>query len=352
MLSDAYTAAAADAANSAAELTSFAGPLDPDSYWHTLPRLAQTALEHVHSLTGLPWWASILVLTLGLRLAIVPLSVGQARATTANAIMRPELAKLSEERQTLEAAYAKVKQPMPKEVAAGHAKKMQALFKQYKTNPLSVLKMPVVTAPIFISMFWGLRSFAHVDPTFCTGGIGPWVNLAELDPTYVLPVLNGALMMLTVHLNSESMQQPGTAAATMKKVMYGVAIMTVPFTATQMPVAVLMYWLCTNLFVLVLGRLLKWQPVRDIFSIPPMPVQKDEMDKQFADLRARWAKASAPDAASNATATHPFAANAAATPALSAAAAAAIPAAVAARPPAAATFYAKGGRARNNQKKR
>ncbi|PVD39543.1 hypothetical protein C0Q70_02178 [Pomacea canaliculata] len=59
---------------------------------------AQNVLESIHSVTGLPWWASILVTTVLLRsLVTLPLTIYSMHIIARVEQLQPEIAKLSQE---------------------------------------------------------------------------------------------------------------------------------------------------------------------------------------------------------------------------------------------------------------
>eukprot|EP00058_Branchiostoma_floridae_P016403 XP_002601891.1 hypothetical protein BRAFLDRAFT_86369 [Branchiostoma floridae] len=59
-------------------------------------RLAMTLLEHVHLHTGLPWWATIVMTTVALRLGLTfPLAVYQAHVIARVEGLQPELARFA-----------------------------------------------------------------------------------------------------------------------------------------------------------------------------------------------------------------------------------------------------------------
>ena len=275
------------------QLTSLYGALDPDSSWHTAPRLAQLALDWVHTSTGLPWWACIAVLTFGARLALSPLSVMQHKATTGLARATPHLKELKEHHSQVADAYGGA--PLPLKVTMEQAAEIEAMTNKYgaKNAMLKTFGPALCSAPIFISFFVGLRAFAHVDPTFCTGGMAWFSNLAELDPYGLLSVVNGCMIAGTVYLNSEGVQRQGEMSNIMRKVMYGFAFLSVPLTAKMIPAGVLVYWITSSVTLMAQGQLLRAKPVRGLLGIPDMPPPAPNAfnappAKHVEELKIKW----------------------------------------------------------------
>ena len=59
------------------------------SYWP--PDLAMMAVENVHGMTGMPYWMTIVAITLGMRTAILPIGLLAARNGARTAAMKPEM---------------------------------------------------------------------------------------------------------------------------------------------------------------------------------------------------------------------------------------------------------------------
>lgn len=59
------------------------------SYWP--PDLAMMAVEGVHGMTGMPYWMTIVAITLGIRTAILPIGILAARNGARTAAMKPEM---------------------------------------------------------------------------------------------------------------------------------------------------------------------------------------------------------------------------------------------------------------------
>lgn len=58
---------------------------------YTPPQLAMTAIDSVHAMTGMPYWMTIVAITLGMKTAIVPIGLLAARNGARTAAMTPEM---------------------------------------------------------------------------------------------------------------------------------------------------------------------------------------------------------------------------------------------------------------------
>lgn len=79
-----------------------------DAAWWSPVTLAQHALESMHSVAGLPWWAALLVLGTSVRVATAPLVVAQTKASVRMALARPHI-----ERHSQRAAPRSIEASMP-----------------------------------------------------------------------------------------------------------------------------------------------------------------------------------------------------------------------------------------------
>uniref|UniRef100_M4C5Q8 Uncharacterized protein n=1 Tax=Hyaloperonospora arabidopsidis (strain Emoy2) TaxID=559515 RepID=M4C5Q8_HYAAE len=133
----------------------------------------QAALEAVHTTTGLPWWATLMLSGVTLRAAIFPLYVLQMQATQ-------RLVQATLDFRKLYSAYKYARTFTPPSDHKGHLgaillgrQGVRAVMKKYNTRPIQMIVGAVVYIPIFAVMAYSARD----------------MNLTEADSTYALPVL-------------------------------------------------------------------------------------------------------------------------------------------------------------------
>ena len=125
---------------------------------------------------------------------------------------------------------------------------MMALYKQEKVNPLGGCFPMILQLPVFIGLFYALRSSIHLRHAPFVG----WIDdlsapemLFEIPgigiPVRVLPVIMGASMVLQQKITP---MQADPAQARMM-----MTIMPVMFTVMfyQFPSGLVLYWLVSNL---------------------------------------------------------------------------------------------------------
>ncbi|XP_062074557.1 mitochondrial inner membrane protein OXA1 [Humulus lupulus] len=254
VLSDAAVQVAASQAPAVDEVAIAAA----DSY---LPvQLLQYLIDAVHTYGGLNWWAAIAVTTLMIRGATIPLLINQLKATSKLSIMRPHLEDVKQQMQ--EGNISTIE----------GQKRMQKIFHEYGVSPFTPLKGLFIQGPVFISFFLAINNMAEKVPSFKGGGAFWFVDLTIPDALYVLPVLTGLSFLITVECNMQEGLEGNPIAGTMKNVSRGLAIVTVPFTAS-FPQAIFCYWITSNVFSLFYGLALKRPGVKKFLGIPEVPVE-------------------------------------------------------------------------------
>ncbi|KAG4117523.1 hypothetical protein ERO13_D12G237500v2 [Gossypium hirsutum] len=223
----------------------------------------QYVIDAVHSFTGFNWWASIVVTTLLIRSATVPLLINQLKATTKMTLMRPRLEEVKE-RMSSKGSDAL-------SMAEGQ-NEMQKLFKEYGVTPFTPLKGIFIQGPIFVSFFLAISTMAEKMESFKSGGAYWFTDLSTPDSLYIFPVMTALTFLLTVECNMQEGMEGNPAAATIKNVSRVFAVLTVPFTMS-FPKAIFCYWITSNIFSLGYGLVLKAPGMKKALGVPEIPKQ-------------------------------------------------------------------------------
>ncbi|KAF4037953.1 60Kd inner membrane protein [Phytophthora infestans] len=151
----------------------------------------QSVLETVHTTTGLPWWATLLLSGVTVRAVIFPFYVLQIQAMQRLIQARPDFSKLH-------SAYKYARTFTPGSDHKGHLdaillgrQGLKAVMKKYNTRPIQTIMGSVAYIPIFVLMAYSARDMVRSGnfAGFDSGGLLFWKNLMETDSTYVLPIL-------------------------------------------------------------------------------------------------------------------------------------------------------------------
>ncbi len=133
---------------------------------------------------GLPWWLSIIALTVVVRTLLFPLTFRQVRSMRRMQELKPEMDGIRNEHKD------------------DPRKQQEALMKLYGercVNPLGGCLPLIVQLPIFIVLYYTIKQFEHLE-SFRTGGILWFQDLTVADPYFILPVAYVLTMMASQEL--------------------------------------------------------------------------------------------------------------------------------------------------------
>lgn len=209
-------------------------PITPDStgIWNKyfVYPLSQVIM-YFADLLGNSYGLSIILVTLIVRLLLVPLNVKQLRSSRAMQEIQPEMKELQKKYSSKDQA---TQQKLQQET--------MALFQKHGVNPLAGCLPIFVQMPILIAMYHAImRTEAVKGEQFL------WFALAS--PDYVLPIIAGlatfAQQKLMMGTNSASTQNPQ-----MKAMLYMMPIMITGF-GFILPAALTLYWVVGNIFMVI-----------------------------------------------------------------------------------------------------
>jgi YidC/Oxa1 family membrane protein insertase len=205
-------------------------------------------LDHVlaamHANTSLPWYACLSLCTLAFRTSMAPLAYAQLRtvrslsagprpaiAAHLSTLLRTELAKAPGDAKARSRAYLL------------YGKGMFALLKGHKAG----LVLPLVVNLAGLSFYiTSVREAMSASETWVlTGGPGFASDLAQADPTFVLPISAVALTYLTLDLGQN--RPPKGGMDRFRQGMQTVTLFSFPF-VTAMPVGYFCYWIPSSMF--------------------------------------------------------------------------------------------------------
>jgi YidC/Oxa1 family membrane protein insertase len=229
----------------------------------------EAVLKFFHNNLGVGWGLSIVLLTIVVRAFLVPLFIKQFRSMQALQAHQPEL-------KALQAKYKDDKQRLNQEI--------MKFYKENKVNPLGSCLPLVAQFPVFISLYYLLRSDLrgnicpqiqtafkaahHTTQTTACGVhhgaqflfIGDLTNKATGAVLVVLMVLYVGSQLLSSVMMSTSAMDP-----TQRKIMILMPLVFV-FLFISFPAGVIVYWITTNLWTIVQQIF-----VRRIVGPPPVP---------------------------------------------------------------------------------
>jgi len=218
--------------------------------------VAHEILKFWHDSVGLSWGFSIIMLTVVVRLAILPLTFKQVRSMQDLQRLQPEMKRLQER-------YKEDRQRLNQE--------MMKLYQEHKVNPLGSCLPILLQLPFFIALFYLLRgdsfqadirgeeSFLFID------------NLAEPASGVVLVTL--IVLYVSTQLVS-GLVSTVTADPMQRRIMLALPFIFVIF-IIQFETGLIVYWITTNVWTI--GQQLL---VRKLFPKPdPIEAKPDAGSK-------------------------------------------------------------------------
>ena len=189
---------------------------------------------------GVPWWLSIVFLTIILRAVLFPLTAKQIRSMRAMQELKPEIDRIREE-------HRDDPQRMQQEV--------MRLYRERNLNPLGSCLPVLLQVPVFIGIFYVILEFGGsagmiggtdqpgTQPTFTQGGVLWFTDLTARDPYFILPILSSVTMLLSMEITTRNVEHKQRCL--MRALPFAFLVITWTF-----PVGLFVYWIANNLMTM------------------------------------------------------------------------------------------------------
>ncbi|SHN33090.1 YidC family membrane integrase SpoIIIJ [Gracilibacillus kekensis] len=184
---------------------------------------------------------SIVIVTILIRLVLLPLNIKQLKSSKAMQAIQPELQKVREK-------YSSKDQQTQQKLQ----QETMELFQKNGVNPLAGCLPIIVQMPILIAFYHAIMRTGALD-----GHVFLWFRLDSPDPYYILPVLTAGftylqqkLMMAGTTATQNSMMPQMTMMLYLMPIMIGVF-------AIFFPSALALYWVVGNIFMVLQTLLIK-----------------------------------------------------------------------------------------------
>ena len=214
----------------------------------------ESVLKFFHDSIGVGWGSSIVLLTVVVRAVLIPLTVKQFGSMQRMQQLQPEL-------KAIQAKYKDDKERQQQE--------MMRFYKENKVNPLGSCLPLVAQLPVFISLFYMLRTTLRLDicpahqPRLASG----LIDTAHLRPCgaghgagflFIGDLTNKAtgatlIVLLALYVGSQLASSLMMSSATMdrnQRMIMLVMPLFFVFIFLQYPAGLLVYWITTNLWTI------------------------------------------------------------------------------------------------------
>jgi YidC/Oxa1 family membrane protein insertase len=229
----------------------------------------ETILKFFHDSVGASWGLSIILLTIAVRAALLPLAVKQFRSMQALQRIAPHL-------KELQAKYKDDKQRLQQET--------MKFYQEHKVNPFASCLPLVAQLPVFLSLFYMLRKDLRYDicpdintaavkvpkPCGSTDASQFWFihDITDKATGSVLAVL--LVMYVGSQLISSLLMMTATVDKNQKFIMLALPFLFVPF-VFGFPAGLIMYWITTNVWTIGQQQFLRRVIGRNAPEPPPLP---------------------------------------------------------------------------------
>ncbi|KIJ55107.1 hypothetical protein M422DRAFT_199201 [Sphaerobolus stellatus SS14] len=229
------------------------------------PGLVQRGLEFINVTTGLPWWGTIVVAAVLVRAVGFYFTVNTARASANLLLVKPELTKLNEE---MMEAYTNGEVVKQRTLAV----KIKQMQKDSGVGPLKLLPGPFYQLFSNIFFFLAVNRLCALPLVQLQHSGFYWIpDLTSADPTYILPLLVSAGMIIQSRLGRADAAASGSEVG--KHIANVVPVLAVVSFAIfhSLPAALMLYF-ATNIGWGILQAAVLRQPgIRTALNLPPLP---------------------------------------------------------------------------------
>ncbi len=222
-------------------------PIDSSStgFWNTVfVYPLSVVITYIANLfSGSYGWA-IIIVTVIVRLLLVPLNVKQLKSTKAMQEIQPLIKEIQEKYSSKDANTQKKLQ-----------EEQMALFQKHGVNPLAGCLPIFIQMPVLIAMYHAIMRTQEIK----TGSF-LWFQLGNPDPYFILPLIAGAATFYQQKLMMAD--SPAGQNPQMQIMLYVMPIMITVF-AIFFPSALALYWVVGNVFMVAQTILIRRPMMQD-----------------------------------------------------------------------------------------
>lgn len=262
-------------------------------FWQSLSQSTPVAyMQHglmdLHDLTGLPWWATIILSTVGLRtLVTLPLAVYQNKILARLEQISLEMPELVKELKT-ETAFAMKKFNWSENEARtmynrSLKKQWNNLIIRENCHPAKTMVLLWGQIPLWVIQSVAIRNLVSLmpDPSaieaqiayseLMLGGFAWIPNLIELDHSLIFPVALGIINLSIIEIQVASRTKASSKLQTIFTNLFRVlSVVMVPI-AASVPSCLCLYWVVSSTYGLGQNLVLLSPRVRRAVGIPTVP---------------------------------------------------------------------------------
>jgi YidC/Oxa1 family membrane protein insertase len=212
--------------------------------------VANSILKFFHNDVGLSWGLAIVGLTIVTRIAILPLSLKQIRSMRALQALQPQI-------KAIQQRYKDDKQRLQRE--------LMSFYQRNKINPLASCVPLLLQLPVFIALFYTLRSSDFTNEIHAPGSDPSWLGIPDLSTKATGGTLIVLLILYFATMVGSTSVMAASAEGTQRIMMYALPVLFTPF-IISFPAGLVVYWITTNIWTMGQQAV-----VKRIIPPPPQP---------------------------------------------------------------------------------
>lgn len=204
-----------------------------------------------------PCWAAIVIVTICLRICLVPVNIALLRTSLRLKCILPECYSL--------AAKIKDKTLLTDHARLEHARQLHRLLMKNGCNPWAqLIVLPLLLPPVVLSIFGAVQEMCLTEPRMEVEGLLWFPDLIERDETQFLAIISCLTWLLNIEIGAGVHY---TNHRTLRTAVRLGAVSMISLSAT-LPSGVFVFWITSNVFALCRGFLMRSDTIRIFFRIP------------------------------------------------------------------------------------
>lgn len=238
----------------------------------------ESYLLAVHNTLGTPWWVTLAVAAVGVRVLLFPMQYYSMHIVHTWTRLKPHMSMLNflVQKHTTD---DKERKKLNKTISA-------KILKNYGAQRWKMFASALVQIPVFITFAISARGMMMQRATeFSTGGVLWFTDLTVTDNYLVLPAVATACSYVSMQLGGYSnvdkdfaatmaKEDPNGLSAKIKNIIQMGFIVFFPLLA-QLQSGIFMYWLAGSVYHLGLTAALRWTNLRDVLGFNKPPFELD-----------------------------------------------------------------------------
>ncbi|GMH34191.1 hypothetical protein BSKO_02025 [Bryopsis sp. KO-2023] len=265
---------------------------------------AVQAIDSLHGMSGLPWWATIPLAATAIRTAMLPITIQQIRSSASTFALLRESMKVSK---AMEGRNEQPNSDPPSDTKKTDRRQVIGIFNQLRRavgapHPIWIVASPLIQIPVFISSVMAVRRMSLSDwPGFSTEGALWFTDLTQHAAdwaTMTAPMgISGGVLPLAVTVSYlasiEVAFKGGRIGANTKDPVAAMAVrvlkivlewISIPVLVIsfQLPQGTLLYWLTNSLYSIGSNLAFSQPFIRKSLQLGPINIEA-QPEPQTAD---------------------------------------------------------------------